>query len=108
MARKTLAKPESVLPPARGGRSQQNYKEHYDWEEIADQLRAVPLEWRKITDRDKYTISVMIGNGHVAPLRDYKGFEKVTRDNQLPHQNGLGHRTCSVWMRYNPELDQEK
>lgn len=75
-------------------------KNRYNWVVIADQLRAQPLEWGKVFDRDKISVVNAIRQGSVKPLRPDLGFEVRTANNTR-----APGRMCSLYIRYNPERD---
>lgn len=74
----------------------------YDWYGIAEQLLANPGEWAKVFDEDNHGFSVSIRSGQNAALHPHHGFESKTRRN---HYNDDGQRVCSLFVRYNPDLD---
>ena len=73
-------------------------KQAYDWPAIAEKLRANPMAWALIFERDRTSLVNAIRQGNVSAIRPRDGFEVRTRNNVREP-----HRTCSLYMRYNPE-----
>lgn len=73
----------------------------YDWPTVAGQLRMNPMEWLKVFDKDRTSIVVAIRNGGITALAPDKGFEVRTANNKRDKP-----RTCSLWVRYNPDKDR--
>lgn len=80
-------------PPLRGA---------YDWSAIAVDLEKHPMKWAKVFDLDRQSLAVAIRVRGITALHPDKGFEVRTRNNTKPED---GPRTCSMWLRYNPERD---
>ena len=78
-------------PPARSGAT-------YNWNEIAQQLRARPTVWAKIDDNVKVSTINALRQGSVRVLHPDMGFEVRTTNNvrEAP-------RKATLFLRYNPE-----
>lgn len=72
----------------------------YDWAVIAEQLRDRPGEWAKIFDRDRSSLATAIRIKGIKALHPDKGFEVRTANNTRETP-----RTCTMYLRYNPEKD---
>lgn len=70
----------------------------YDWEAIAEDLRARPGQWAKVFEGDRTSYVVAIRSGSIRALRPEDGFEVKTRDNTREPV-----RTCTLYLRYNPK-----
>jgi hypothetical protein len=75
----------------------------YDWDKIAEELRKQPMEWGLIFEGDKTSLATAIRIFGIKALRPDKGFEVRTANNIKGHP-----RTCDLYLRYNPEKDEEK
>lgn len=73
-------------------------KQAYDWTKIAATLRANPMAWALIFEQDRTSLVNAIRQGNVSAIRPRDGFEVRTRNNQREP-----HRTCSLYMRFNPD-----
>lgn len=77
----------------------------YDWNVIADQLRAHPGEWMRVFEQGPTSVANSIRQAEVRALTpvhragrtDY-GFEVRTRNNV----RGARPRVCSLYLRYVP------
>lgn len=78
-------------------------EERYDWASIAKKLRKRPLTWAKIFEEDRSSLATAIRIKGIKALHPDKGFEVRTAHNTREHP-----RTCTMWLRYNPEKDKEK
>lgn len=78
-------------PPVPGGR--------YDWTRIARRATRKPGEWVQVYKVDRQTYAVAIRNNKIAALKRENGFQSRTASNNKTD------RTCSLWVRYNPETD---
>lgn len=76
----------------------------YDWPGVAAVLRQHPNEWRLIFERDRVAVPNAIRQGSISALRPTRGFEVRTANNKT----AAGGRTCSLYLRYVPEKDEEK
>lgn len=72
----------------------------YDWSVIAEQLRERPGQWAKIFDRDRSSLATAIRIKGIKALLPDKGFEVRTANNTRDTP-----RTCTMYLRYNPEKD---
>lgn len=74
----------------------------YDWEKIATRLRRKPGEWALVFSQDLSSIAGAIRQGNVRALTPSKGFEVRTANNvrETP-------RRCDLYLRYNPDKDEE-
>jgi hypothetical protein len=69
----------------------------YDWEAIAQTLRAHPNQWALIFERDKTSVANTVRYGFIAVLHPDLGFEYRTANNvKVPS------RMCSFYMRFVP------
>ena len=75
----------------------------YDWEKIAEKLRANPGEWARIFENDLTSLATAIRIYGIKALRPDRGFEVRTSNNKRGTP-----RTCDLWLRYNPERDTQK
>lgn len=82
----------------------------YDWEAIAEDLRAHPHEWARIFENDLTSLATAIRINGIKVLRSDRGFRVRTSNNKrgLPGQDPPQPRTCDLWLRYEPELDTER
>lgn len=87
---------ETPPPPSHG---------RYDWEAIAKQLVAKPGEWAKVFDRDHTSLANAIRIHSVKALLRAHGFEVRTTNNVRQDPDFGGRRTCTMYLRYNPETD---
>jgi hypothetical protein len=90
---KKNTEPEPVIwetPPERPYR--------YPWEQIAEQLRARPMEWAKIFEQDRTSVVVAIRQGSITWVHPDLGFDVRTARNTRQ-----GTRRCDLYLRYNPE-----
>ena len=71
----------------------------YDWTKISKRLTRKPGEWLRIYVADKQSYAVAIRNNKIAALKREHGFESRTA------KNNYTDRTCTLWLRYNPEAD---
>lgn len=71
----------------------------YDWEGIAEQLRAEPGEWFKVFERGRISVVNAIRNDSIAALPRSE-FEVQTRNNIREDPEFDGARTCSLYLRY--------
>jgi hypothetical protein len=76
----------------------------YDWAGIAKKCRRKPNEWLKVFEQDRQSLFVAIRQGAISALTPEQGFEVTTRNNKRPED---GPRTCDLYVRYVPGLDQE-
>lgn len=83
---------EAWLPPPRQTRGR------YDWVAISAQLRARPMQWALIFERDKASIAVAVQQGSVSTFHPDDGIEVRTRNNTRGP-----NRTCSMYARFNPD-----
>lgn len=74
-------------------------KTRYDWEALADQRRAKPMEWVRVFEHDRASLANMIRQGRVPALHEDLGFETVTTNNTRGKP-----RMCTLYVRYNPDL----
>jgi hypothetical protein len=86
-------------PPARVQR--------YDWDKIADTLRSKPGEWAKVFEKDKTSLATSIRINGIRALKPSKGFEVRTENNTRGNPATGEPRMCTMWLRYNPEKDEE-
>src|SRR5262245_65624582 len=77
-------------------------KSMYDWDAISRQLRANPMKWAKIFERDRTSIVNAIRQGGVTALHPDLGFEVKTRNNLREPE-----RVCSLYLRFNPRKRDE-
>lgn len=70
----------------------------YDWDAIAQMLRAEPMRWRKIFEHGPLSTANSVRQGGVKVLRRDLGFEFKSRNNTGPPD-----RTCTFYIRFNPE-----
>jgi hypothetical protein len=75
----------------------------YDWQAIAKKARRRQGKWYKVFEKDRVSLVVAIRNNDIKALRKSKGYEVRTANNTRTKP-----RTCTLWVRYNPELDEEK
>lgn len=83
------------------GRSQR-----YDWDEIAEQLRKRPMTWGKVFERDRTSLAASIRNRGIKALHPDRGFEVRTRNNMRGDPDFDGARSCTLYLRYNPDKDR--
>lgn len=76
--------------------------QRYNWSKIADDLRANPGEWGVVLDVVKVSTVNALRQGSVRILAPELGFEVQTRRNVREPI-----RTCQLWMRYNPDADDQ-
>jgi hypothetical protein len=55
-----------------------------------------------VFEKDKTSITTAIRNGSIRVLRHEWGFEVRTANNTRDYP-----RTCSLWLRYNPDNDKQ-
>jgi hypothetical protein len=82
--------------------------QRYDWDAIAKQLRRKPMRWAKVFDKDKTSIATAIRIDGIKALRADKGFEVTTSNNDRGNPEEDIPRTCTMYLRYNPEKDRSK
>lgn len=82
-------------PPKRKGR--------YDWDSLSQTLRDNPMKWRKVFEKDRTSIAVALRQGSIRVLAPDLGYEVRTGNNVRGEP-----RTCTLWLRYNPEKDVSK
>lgn len=75
-------------------------RRRYDWSAIAQQLRERPGQWAKIFDHDRSSLATAIRIKGIHALLPEKGFEVRTANNTRDTP-----RTCTLYLRYNPEKD---
>lgn len=75
----------------------------YDWDIIAEQLENKPMVWGLVFQEDRTSVANAVRQGAVARVKPIYGFETRTANN-VPGPP----RTCSFWLRYNPERDVRK
>lgn len=73
-------------------------RRRYDWQAIADQLRERPMEWAKVFDNDRTSLATAIRNRGIKALDPALGFQVKTTNNTRGTP-----RTCTMYLRYNPE-----
>ena len=78
-------------------------RQRYDWAAIAEQLRERPLQWAKIFDQDRASLATAIRINGIQALLPEKGYEVRTANNTRETP-----RTCTMYLRYNPEKDVSK
>lgn len=78
-------------------------RQAYDWPAIAEKLRANPMAWALIFEEDRTSLVNAIRQNSVSAVRPRDGFEVRTRNNVREP-----HRTCSLYMRFNPDLVEEE
>lgn len=77
-------------PPAR--------RKRYDWEAIARQVQAKPMQWAKVFEGGRTSQVNAIRQGSVAAVHPDLGFEVRTTNNvRVPE------RRCDLYLRYNPD-----
>jgi hypothetical protein len=81
---------------------------NYDWDQIADELRAEPGQWHLIFEGGKHSLVTAIRIDGIRALRKDKGFEVRTTNNIRPKQGSPDKRTCDLYLRYNPAADTER
>lgn len=69
------------------------------WREVADELRAHPMEWMKVYANGRSSWAEAVRKGHVAVLNPNLGFEFSTTDNTRDTP-----RHCTLYARHNPSL----
>jgi hypothetical protein len=79
----------------------------YDWSALARQCREHPMQYAKVFDRDRTSLATAIRIGGIKVLRPELGFEVKTANNTRgnPLHNPPIPRTCTMWVRYNPDKD---
>jgi hypothetical protein len=82
---------EFIDPPGRRTR--------YNWESIANQLRAQPNEWALIFQGDRVSVVNAIRQGGIGPVHPGIGFQVRTANNVRGEI-----RTCDLYMRYVPPV----
>lgn len=79
-------------------------EQRYDWEAIAEELRAAPKTWHKIFERDSTGFFTSIQRGEIAALRPSLGFEarsaNNTRGRPRSDPAGFEPRTCTLYLRW--------
>ena len=75
----------------------------FDWDAIAEQLRSEPGEWFLVFEEGPVTVATSIRQGDTKALTD-PHFEVATANNTP----GPGRRTCTLWLRWNPEKSKDK
>lgn len=78
-------------------------RQSYDWASLAETLREHPYRWRKVFDEDRSSLVVAIRTGSIRALDPSKGFQTRTSNNKRDAEP----RTCTLFMRYVPENDEE-
>lgn len=76
----------------------------HDWPQLARVLRSKPMRWRKF-ERERATVPNAIRQGKIPSVSSERGFEIETRNNI---RSSIGPRTCTLYIRYNPDKDQTK
>lgn len=74
----------------------------YDWEAIADQLRASPGEWFLVFEKGPKSVAQSIIQGDTKALAGAE-FETRTANNTRETP-----RTCTLWVRYVPANQRPK
>lgn len=69
-----------------------------DWGQVAEELRAHPYQWLKVFKHGRTSWKEAMAQGHVAAVHPNLGFEYQSSDNRRGTP-----RTCTLFMRYNPE-----
>lgn len=72
----------------------------YDWEAIAEELRADPNEWHLVFTQDRHSLVIAINKGNIAAFNKSNEFHVKTRANA--NRNGDGPRMCDLYMQYVP------
>ena len=75
----------------------------YDWEAIAEKLKAEPMTWAKVFENDRASVVNAIRQGSIKAVRPEAGFQVKTA-----HNVRLPIRTCTLYMRYVPALDKTR
>jgi hypothetical protein len=75
----------------------------YDWGQIAQALESKPMKWAKVFDRGPTSTANAIRQDSVTALLSTHGFEVRTANNTREP-----HRTCTLYLRYNPEHDERR
>lgn len=75
-------------------------KNRYDWVAIAEQLKAHPLEWGKVFDKDRISVVNAVRQGDIKPLHPDLGFVVRTTNNVRSPQ-----RVCTMYLMYDPAKD---
>jgi hypothetical protein len=70
----------------------------YDWVEIAERLKANPLQWARIFTGGRVSIANAVRQGSVNAVHPDLGFEVQTRNNVRENP-----RTCDLYLRFNPD-----
>ena len=77
---------------------------NFDWDSVAEQLRAKPGEWALVFEDGRYTLVTSMSGGSVSAFRIKPSvmerdprFEYMTTNN---HWGDDGRRRCDLWMRY--------
>lgn len=83
-------------PPPRVGK--------YNWSAIADKVRSQPLQWFRVFEDDKHSLTVSVRQNNVKSLRKDLGF--VFRTSNTRHVDGT--RYCSFYIQYDPTRDTTK
>lgn len=74
-----------------------------DWPAMAAELRAHPGEWLKVFEHGRASVAEALRQGRMPSVHARLGFEMQTTDNTRDTP-----RTCTLFMRFNPELVEEK
>ena len=75
----------------------------YDWDTIAEGIEAKPMAWYKVFEKDRTSVANAVRQGAVSRVKPIYGFETRTANNVVGPP-----RTCTFWIRYNPERDVRK
>lgn len=73
----------------------------YNWPAIAEKVKAKPMTWAKVFDNDRTSYANAIRGDSISALKSDLGFEVTTSNNVREPV-----RMCSLFLRYNPDLDE--
>ena len=82
--------------------------QRYDWSAIAEQLRKKPKQWAKVFEQDRDSLVTSIRINGIHALLPTKGFEVRTSNNHHVEIDGKQVRICSLYLRYNPDKDNDR
>jgi len=76
----------------------------YDWDTIYANLKANPGQWAWLNPGHVATVGtyVAVTQGKIKNFQPSMGIEMRTSDNDY----NAKPRTCNLWARYNPDLDE--
>lgn len=77
-------------------------RQHYDWDSVHEALKANPGQWAVLPGQGYVSTYNAISQSKISNFRPSMGVEARTSDNDMSAKP----RTCTIHVRYNPDLDE--